>query len=89
MTNLPPRMQLFPCQLPSATGLASAIDGFRRLQVLVSRGYVQDGNAAKDAKRRCRYFTYSARFFMGKPNGVPLLCPCQPTWIAVGYVQGK
>jgi len=47
MTNLPPRMQLFPRQLPSATGLASAIDGFRRLQVLVSRGYVQDGNAAK------------------------------------------
>ena len=88
MINSPRRMQLFPRQLPSATGVASSIDGFRRLQVLVSRGYVQDGNAGKGAKRRCRYFTYSARFLVGR-NGVALLCPCQPTWIGVGYVQGK
>ena len=65
MINSPRRMQLFPRQLPSATGVASSIDGFRRLQVLVSRGYVQDGNAGKGAKRRCRYFTYSARFLVG------------------------
>ena len=81
-------MQLFPRQLPSATGLASAIDGFPRLQVLVSRGYVQDGNAGKRRKEALPDFTYSARFLVGT-NGVALLCPCQPTWIGVGYVQGK
>ena len=43
MINSPRRMQLFPRQLPSATGVASSIDGFRRLQVLVSTGYVQHG----------------------------------------------